>query len=890
MTSSTTLGELLTTLLVALASTTGSGGQAVPWVLRSGASPHRGSAHFTAPCCTGAARTPPIPLSETMCTFATATEIADRKHQSNTYTSQTSPLQACPPRCNMPGRSAAWPPDPLTWAPHHALRGRRDNETPTTNIPQHPYQIDLAAYGVMFAQQRDCTSSVGHRPLDAWPPHGMGSEHLWTALSHCLDTRAHPAPRHAPPNETPAVRGTHTGTYTGHPTRHWTQNSVTELSETFGLAGPRKRCTMYDPHPSGGGTRKHYVCGTTCPICSSNQSTFETSTDEEIWASMAHTATLHGVSMTQSESTDSQSWGVGCTADWHAWRKPPDAGRQCPKVTVRLIFKCSLSLWRLTINWLQPGSWAWEVIIGTVLVAAGTLSRAGSCGMFCTWPEMHTQGNLRTQAVAVCTTVWESVRRAGWQASTRGLICVNTVARLANDGEFTAVWALSVGLLTDHVEHHAHLALAMAVTLAGVAVVGARAVAAAMDLMLTWSMKVCYQNWSARALICLFWATTHIEGTKVSDNSFGLLAAWAVCLTALAFLLFEVGLAAMAYTAHLTPTQSAEQQQTAWETEHAATKTKRCPCFTPGQGVPHMRARNNEFFVTPSSSTWESQTETVPGCDMEACEQRGGRRKAPPPRIDAGDMYFETQVGSHCLVHAWNNMQGGQDLKYDQVLQFVCSLDADLRAACPGRCLYNDRTRRGYYDPRAGNYMYPLINAFLVHRAVTLGAGTVPQLFTAANMWGAATPRRPNDENLPPVSRAAVEQVAGTATCFQVHCTAAAGYGHAVAMRNVQGTWFWIDSEGRGPAPIGDHEWPTLTAGEFQMVMTRDQSCWMAITQLPEDLRHALHAHLRRTRARGNGGLIDEWVAAEQPGARAGTVVGDSPQRARTDPRHAPFN
>ena len=158
--------------------------------------------------------------------------------------------------------------------------------------------------------------------------------------------------------------------------------------------------------------------------------------------------------------------------------------------------------------------------------------------------------------------------------------------------------------------------------------------------------------------------------------------------------------------------------------------------------------------------------------------------------------------------------------------------------------------------------MYQFINAYLVHRAVISGAGEAPQLFTAADMWGAAAPHRPNDKNLPEVSRTAVELLAGQATGFQVHCTAAAGYGHAVAMRKVQGTWHWIDSEGRGPRPVADDEWPHLTAGEFKMVMKRDQTCQMAMTLLPEDLRHTMHAHLRRTRAVGNGVWIDEWVAA----------------------------
>ena len=77
-----------------------------------------------------------------------------------------------------------------------------------------------------------------------------------------------------------------------------------------------------------------------------------------------------------------------------------------------------------------------------------------------------------------------------------------------------------------------------------------------------------------------------------------------------------------------------------------------------------MRRQNEKFFAASMSCTQTLQPAPAlanPGADpryyLEGCEQRGGRRKAQPMRHATTDIYFETQVDSHCLVHAWNNMQ-----------------------------------------------------------------------------------------------------------------------------------------------------------------------------------------------------------------------------------------
>ena len=315
------------------------------------------------------------------------------------------------------------------------------------------------------------------------------------------------------------------------------------------------------------------------------------------------------------------------------------------------------------------------------------------------------------------------------------------------------------------------------------------------------------------------------------------------------------------------------------------TQTRRV-CFTPGKKVWRMRQGNTDFLAPPwerkprqvalplgtpigPSTTSQPSKEVHRGdqrADLHAdLKARGGgqdrsERRGQPREMET--IYLERQVGQNCQVHAWNNMVGSQKLCYRQVLNFATSLDAAYVAGW-------GMTLAGYYTPGAGNYSVAMINAWLLNTKVrersvqpTLSdrPALVQQLRMPAggDLWGidampqGAAPRL-NTTQLPVATRQAVEGVINGATELQVHYETKSGWGHAVAMRKLEGQWYWLDSDDRTeprpqPRPVADHEWPTLTAGEFKVYIPVSVPCSQAMDRTPEPLKLALQAYWRQQR------------------------------------------
>ena len=368
---------------------------------------------------------------------------------------------------------------------------------------------------------------------------------------------------------------------------------------------------------------------------------------------------------------------------------------------------------------------------------------------------------------------------------------------------------------------------------------------------------------------------------------------------------FAADLIVNAYIAKLRINEAPAASALGQNSGHQGERTK-MPCFTPGQGPRHMRAKNRVFhdcknasygsrMMEQSGQPTQAITTTNPPESTSACssrlswgDQRGGGRKrkaqvtnTEPPRLG----YFERQFGQNCQVHAWNNMIGRKDLCLREVLSFVTALDATFRT------IRGSSLAGSYYTPGTGNYNYSTINCYLVHRAAQRGEGNVPQLRMAGELWGTATPAPHTGTNrlgLPLVSREAVAAMTNGATSLQVIFTARGGYGHAAAMRRVEEQWYWVDSERNGPTPIADADWPALTAGEFKMLVARPATREEAWQALPEELKDALCAMWHQ---RGTDTLpeelahrVEQWGQARR---EAGRQAAASPVDLNTPPRAA---
>ena len=112
----------------------------------------------------------------------------------------------------------------------------------------------------------------------------------------------------------------------------------------------------------------------------------------------------------------------------------------------------------------------------------------------------HMGWRTRSDMVRSLRTTRDSAWRAGWRASIRGVLWLDTLLQLVSAGEVSAIWAMTAGIMTDRVagnaagvrclcKHSTYLALATATAAAGAAAVGVTATTTAMDWLLTWSLE-----------------------------------------------------------------------------------------------------------------------------------------------------------------------------------------------------------------------------------------------------------------------------------------------------------------------------------------------------------------------------------------------------------------
>ncbi len=178
-------------------------------------------------------------------------------------------------------------------------------------------------------------------------------------------------------------------------------------------------------------------------------------------------------------------------------------------------------------------------------------------------------------------------------------------------------------------------------------------------------------------------------------------------------------------------------------------------------------------------------------------------------RIEDQTIYFEKQEKQYCTVHAINNCFGERILTGPRLLRYAKDLER------------NGAYMHGQYNDRTGNFVYYLSSLWLYRHsrpniylktithvekqtASLATAGMIPQhIDTCYLSWGI-------NDRMP--------------------------YGHAVALKRINGTWYLLDSEKQSPIPLRtNEEWKNEVQGELKAFHTGN--AFNTVTGIPPEMK-----------------------------------------------------
>jgi len=185
--------------------------------------------------------------------------------------------------------------------------------------------------------------------------------------------------------------------------------------------------------------------------------------------------------------------------------------------------------------------------------------------------------------------------------------------------------------------------------------------------------------------------------------------------------------------------------------------------------------------------------------------------------------YWEPQIDSNCQIHSINIYLGYKALDLDEILDFSVKLDTHVR-----NYTCQQWTLEGHYDSLTGNYSSNLINFYLSSNKSHLGLLTkhtnpryIPHHISPHTEIAGTSLTYSEGIMLGSSQMQILQRIPTNCSCFLLHYHS--GYGHAKAIKQLDGEWWDMNSE--GPYPLKPPDWQHLQGHIYTLTDTSGLPC-----------------------------------------------------------------
>jgi len=195
-------------------------------------------------------------------------------------------------------------------------------------------------------------------------------------------------------------------------------------------------------------------------------------------------------------------------------------------------------------------------------------------------------------------------------------------------------------------------------------------------------------------------------------------------------------------------------------------------------------------------------------CDCDLTPRGGRTTRATRHPLLNSTHYWEPQIDSRCQIHSINIYLGYKALDHDDILDFSVKLDNHVNNYTCQRW-----TLEGHYDCLTGNYTSNLINFYLSSNKSHLGSLTchtnpryIPHHISPHTEIAGTLLTYSAGIMLGSSQTQILQRIPTNCSCFLLHYNS--GYGHAKAIKQLDGEWWDMNSE--GPYPLTPPDWQLL--------------------------------------------------------------------------------